>query len=80
MITMREYRINGNVFVQAPALLEYGKKVYNSHGFAESYGLVYNMFPGITNGIVARILNGEIPTYSRGNTEIYFLEEGDPQE
>lgn len=80
MSTMREYRINGTAFLQAPALLAQGQRVYASQGFDESYGLVYTMFPGIPTTVVDCILRGDIQTYCRGNTVIYFLDEDTPNE
>ena len=74
MIDMQEIRINSSRFVQAPALFEQGKELYRSKGFAEAHALVYDMFPGIDSALIESILSGEIESYVRGSTVIYFLE------
>jgi hypothetical protein len=72
--TMIEHRVNGNRLIHAPTLLDKAKETYREQGLVISYSLVYNMFPGIDQTTVEKILNETIPTYDRGNTVIYFLE------
>lgn len=78
---MHQHIVNGNRLVQVCTLLELAKEVYTQSGFADSYGLVYNLFADIPTPIVREILSGEheVYQYPHKNRLMVFYESEVPE-